>query len=324
MWVENELEIPNMSTRELDSFLANRSDFDLAMAAVETEKILEAENVAEKLGVKSHELDWFQEDNDSNFMKDLSFTQGFTSEFASSLRRESMEKHSQEKLAKLHNEMIKSLKDKCDAMVVRTHKITAEANTTKTELRKMNKILQKELEKEQQLKQEAIKLVEEVSDKVTILKSRLQVEKVLVIALRIKLGDKKEGKQQSNVKKVTEPEIVVVKKGQNTLDEEGPLTKEESKCGQCNSNSRNHVLMSEHREKRHKQHKCLMCGEDSPNLESYRKHKKKHQDELNVGRSDYYPGNVYNFKCTPCDMSFRTHDNLMDHMSMVHMTESQR
>ena len=137
MWVENELEIPHMSTREFDPFLANRSDFDLAIAAVESEKIFEAENVVEKLKVKSHELDWFQEDNDSNFMKDVSFTQGFTSEFASSLRRESLvNQPSREKVAEMHNISIKSLNDKNDAMVVRTRKIIAEANITKTELRK--------------------------------------------------------------------------------------------------------------------------------------------------------------------------------------------
>ena len=30
------------------------------------------------------------------------------------------------------------------------------------------------------------------------------------------------------------------------------------------------------------------------------------------------------FKCSPCAASFRTHDDLMDHMSEIHLTESQR
>ena len=112
-------------------------------------------------------------------------------------------------------------------------------------------------------------------------------------------------------KKITEQETVVEVE---IIEDEGPLSKESRKCDQCNFSSSNRVLLSEHKEKRHKQHKCLMCGETSSNLDSYRKHKKKHQEELNVGSTKDYPDNVYNFKCTPCDISFRTNDNLMDHM----------
>ena len=187
------------------------------------------------------------------------------------------------------------------------------------------KALRKELTHEHQLKNEAVKLVEESADEVTSLKVRLQVEKDLVMALKVKIGDKKESNKQEKVIKIIEQASVVeVEKETEMIEEEGPLSKEKSKCGQCNFTSSNRIILSEHKEKRHKQHKCLMCGETSPNLDSYRKHKKKHQEELNVGSTKEYPGNVYNFKCTPCDMSFRTNENLMDHMYNVHLTESQR
>ena len=105
MWVENETDGLLMSTRELNSLLANRSDASLADAAVESEQAVEAEIIVEKLRVKNHELDWYQEDNDSNFLQGE-----FTSEFASTLRRESIENQpSRKQLAKLHNDMIKSL-----------------------------------------------------------------------------------------------------------------------------------------------------------------------------------------------------------------------
>ena len=85
MWVENEKDRPMMNTRDLNSFLDNRGDVSLVEAALETEQVLQAEEIGvEKLLVKDHELEWFREDNDS------AFGQEFASVFASSLRRESI------------------------------------------------------------------------------------------------------------------------------------------------------------------------------------------------------------------------------------------
>ena len=111
LWVENEKNMPMMNTRDLNSFLDNRSDSSLAAAAMESEQLLQVEEIiAEKLVVKDHELDWFIEDND------CPFDQEFTSDFASSLRRESMSKEPNSKLAELHNNGIKKMQEKyiCD------------------------------------------------------------------------------------------------------------------------------------------------------------------------------------------------------------------
>ena len=67
-----------------------------------------------------------------------------------------------------------------------------------------------------------------------------------------------------------------------------------------------------------------MCNFTALSPESYKEHKLKHQKELNVGSTSSYPINVYTIQCTPCEISFRTHDNLMDHMCKVHLTEEQR
>ena len=73
---------------------------NLAIAALETEKMMEAEIMAEKLGVKDHELDWYQEENDPNFMEEE-----FISDFASTLKREFLaNKPSRKQVANLHND----------------------------------------------------------------------------------------------------------------------------------------------------------------------------------------------------------------------------
>ena len=76
-WIENETDRPLLLTRELNSFLDNQSDTSLEGAAKESEEITVQ---VEKLVVKNHEVEWFEEDNMEEFEED------FKSDFASSLR----------------------------------------------------------------------------------------------------------------------------------------------------------------------------------------------------------------------------------------------
>ena len=94
----------------------------------------------------------------------------------------------------------------------------------------------------------------------------------------------------------------------------------------CTFTAKDLRLMQDHKESHMEQadFKCLMCDSIFPNLESFKKHKRKHNKELNIGKSIDYPMNVYNFKCTPCQFSFKTHDDLMDHMCNLHLTKDQR
>ena len=92
-------------------------------------------------------------------------------------------------------------------------------------------------------------------------------------------------------------------------------------------NASNRVLLQAHKDKSHKKiprRKCRMCGFIATGLESINDHKQQHERELNVDRISAYPRDVYNFNCTPCQNSFRTHDDLMDHMSKVHLTEDHK
>ena len=192
------------------------------------------------------------------------------------------------------------------------------AEKEKGVLRKYVTNLKKQLSEELMNKEEAIKLVEQTADEVTHLKVRLQVEKDLVVALKVKLEDKK---QQSKGKSTSEmePEVVLIN------NKEGPLSKEDSCCDKCKYFTRNRVLMEEHKEKRHSDFKCLMCGDIFPNMKTFIKHKEKHNAELNViNKLKQYPANVYSFKCNPCKVSFNSQDDLMDHMYEEHITEDQR
>ena len=108
-WIENEKDKNLERTRELDSFLANKSDANLFEAAREAE---EADVQAERLvRVNDHEMEWFDEDNMIEFNGD------FASDFASSLRRDSIAaSQPSNKLAELHNDMMKKQIKKYDAM----------------------------------------------------------------------------------------------------------------------------------------------------------------------------------------------------------------
>ena len=95
--------------------------------------------------------------------------------------------------------------------------------------------------------------------------------------------------------------------------------------------------------------RCTTCSkifESHSNLVSHLRtvHLKKNQDReegpLQNEKSKCHPCNYYNknrvlldehiqkehmgVKCTPCNITFGNHDNLMNHLSEVHLTEDQR
>ena len=101
------------------------------------------------------------------------------------------------------------------------------------------------------------------------------------------------------------------------LTEEGPLDIKDSNCGKCSFQSTNRVLLNEHKERAHKGPiKCTTCGHISPNMESFRKHGKKHMVSFPITQTK--------FECTPCNKTFTTYDANMDHLSTEHLTEDQR
>ena len=69
---------------------------------------------------------------------------------------------------------------------------------------------------------------------------------------------------------------------------------------------------------------CPVCANISPNSGAFKAHSMIHGAAVEKVSQSYYPGNVHNFKCTPCKESFRSDNDLMNHMYMKHLTEDHR
>ena len=310
-WIENEIEDPGMWTRNLDSYLENQNDISLAAAAFESEQAIQEEIMVEKLGVKYHEIEWFEEDHNSGFIEE------FRSDFASSLRSET-QLNKEGNVAKLHNDIILKLNEKYDVLVIKSERSLKSAEKSKNILRKKVNSLNNQLIQECKSLEVAKNIIKKYAGEVTNLKVNLQVEQDLVVALKLKYEKEQSDKSDSQNRNVTKPGV------EDNLEKEGPLPKKEENCEKCNFKTRNRVLMSEQIDKFHGGFKCLMCAGTFKTKNNFLKHKRIHDAELSVGRISSYPMNVYMFKCTPCELSFKTGSDQMDHLSEVHLTEAQR
>ena len=101
---------------------------------------------------------------------------------------------------------------------------------------------------------------------------------------------------------------------------EGGLVCEEddSKCGQCNYRNKNKNLLGKHKEERHKEIKCVRCGEISAGMASFRQHGEKKHNYPTLPKCNSF------YKWTPCQLTFKSHEDMMEHLSQIHLTESQR
>ena len=189
-WIDNENDQPGRWTRDLDSYLENRNDFSLAAAAIESAEVIEAEIIGEKLAVKDHELDWFEEDNNP-----LLFDAEFNSEFASSLRRQSLPNQPADKVALLHNEMIKQHIEKYDALVINSTRMLKAAEKYKAQLRKREKTLIKDLEETRDSWQTSSEIhAEEINN----LKEKVAAETMKIKELETEKKDEPEATHERN------------------------------------------------------------------------------------------------------------------------------
>ena len=67
-----------------------------------------------------------------------------------------------------------------------------------------------------------------------------------------------------------------------------------------------------------------MCPEKFKNKKNLLQHMKMHEKELNNPILSSYPMNAFSFKCTSCQESFRTSEDMMNHLSQKHLSEEQR
>ena len=189
-WIENELDRPLLQTRELDSFLANRSDEDLVAAARELMDSNEANVQVEKLVVLDHEVDWFEENN-------LEFSDEFASQFASYLRRESLpQSQAANGVAEFHNELMKKQQEKYDSMIVKTTKMLNATEKTKASLRKTIKSLQTELEETRENWQGT---AEADAEQISSLKAKVTEQKLKIEELVLKESEPEISKSVKHV-----------------------------------------------------------------------------------------------------------------------------
>ena len=128
--------------------------------------------------VNNHEIEWFQEDHDKDFENE------FRSNFASSMRRDSLPAPPQNKLAALHNEQVKKLNDKYDALVIKTTRMMNQAEISKNHLRKTARSLQTQLEETQENWQASASLDNE---EITTLKEKVADQKIKIEELEKKM-----------------------------------------------------------------------------------------------------------------------------------------
>ena len=136
-------------------------------------------------------------------------------------------------------------------------------------------------------------MVEDITTENTNVKIDLQVQKDLVVALRLKLNEEPSGHQETlgslpdsqqqcdeckfvskdrvlmqyhkkthRTKSILVEKAPINNKPNSTSNEEGPLPEGKRKCDQCYYKNKNRVLLQAHKLKRHKEnngHKCRMC-----------------------------------------------------------------
>ena len=140
----------------------------------------------------------------------------------------------------------------------------------------------------------------------------------MVLALKLKYE-----KESVDVIDCTGEDKSVESRKSDSNSEEGPLSDGDSHCDKCIFKSKNRVLLMEHKEQKHTKLSCLMCGKISPNTNTFKIHQKIHEAELKVGSITAYPLDMYEFKCFSCNKSYKCWNYNMEHLTKVHLTNSQ-
>ena len=271
VWIEDEVNRPLMLTRELDSFLDNRSDTSLIEAVRMSE---EAEAQVEKLVARNHEVEWFEEDNNAEFNAE------FASEFASSLRRDSLPSQSANTIAEFHNDLMKKQVEKHKVMVVRTTRLLKHAELTKKALRKRVESLEKELEETQENWQGSL---EADSEEIAGLKATIRSKHIKIDELE--LAAKEEPVKEKNTEKTNIP---------NRIQEVREIVQ---KCKDCKFTSKDSKALDMHVATVHTNQNCHICEETFTSKAALRNHVRNHLM------------NTHEYSCKICNNKFKNLDD---------------
>ena len=306
LWIENEVDRPLMLTRELDSFLDNRSDTSLVVVAGESKEV---QVQVEKLAVRNHEVEWFEEDYNEEFNAE------FSSEFASSLRRESLPSQPASNIVEFHNDLMKKQVEKYDAMVVTTTRMLKHAELSKKALRKRIESLEKELEETQENWHGSSEID---SEEIASLKAKIIAQNIKIEELQV-AASVPQGKNCQKCEKcsfVTGDSDTLLKHMKSVHGE-----KQGKKCPKCPKIIANEKLFRMHT-KTHQsgtQYQCDICQKTFKSLNDARTHSHKAcgnitQKEFVIDIEDVEDNN----SCNACSTSYTSKTELEKHMEKHH------
>ena len=199
--------------------------------------------------------------------KRIEFSRDFASDFASSLRRDSIAAiQPSTKVAELHNEMIKKQTEKYDAMVIRTTRMLNAAEEAKKNLRKWRKEVEKELAETQENWQATS---EADSEEISGLKSTVAAQKIRIEELELaSTGPDGGGRkcEKCNVAPINSETVKPMK--------EGHVGKILLKCRKCPQMRANTKDMRKHM-KSHQtetEYACEICQQTFKTLNDARTH----------------------------------------------------
>ena len=134
MWVENE---KSFQTREIESFLNNKSEGELINAVALAEVVYDAEKQLDKEDMDMEQcMEWFDEDHNEAF--------NFTSDFAEELVRE--ERPNRVEQMKQHKKTVAEQQKKDDMLIKHSNKLLEASEKQKNHFRKTVNRLEQELQ----------------------------------------------------------------------------------------------------------------------------------------------------------------------------------
>ena len=286
MWVENEKNA-YFQTRDLESFLKNKSDAEIRNATAFAEAVNDAENLHD---IEENDLEqrfgWYDEDHNEAF--------NFTSDFAEELLRE--ERPNRAELIRNQKKIAAEQQRKDDLLIKHSNQLLEAAEKQKAHFRKTVNHLETELQ-ETYNNWEA----SEISNRKEMEKLRIELEqeKKNNAVKSIEIPEVKEVEQKCKVCKFT-------CKDSNTLDNHMSAVHRrgrEQKCKACKFTCKGIQILDNHMVAVHTNQNCHMCVQQFTSKAALRNHVRNHL----MNKPEY--------SCELCNNKFQNLEDAQTHAS---------